>query len=291
VSIPFEYYTPKSHQGFVVQVAQQFQVGGVNFNVAPQDGFEWKDSETFVWQGEELSIFDSRFRHNLGRPDIGFKDKLEVNDPYHTFRTSYPVITSGGGTHNNTEHILYSGQDYLRCRHLAGNLTGVYTSPVFDIGAAEGQNRHLIYLTGQDPSEPDILIVGEGTTWADKFPTPTTWIGGEATTKSWGEIFDLDAAPSVSIRMYYGIGGEATTKSWGEIFDLDAAPSVSIRMYYGTTSPPTSYVDRMEILSAIIPGSVSAVNRYFQIRITITDPNENVFAYIEAFDLKFCTYS
>jgi hypothetical protein len=225
-------------------------------------GFDWRDSEVFEWQGEALSIFDSRFRHNLGRPDIGFKDKLEVNDPYHTFRTSYPVITSGGGTHNNTEHILYSGQDYLKCRHLAGNLTGVYTSPVFDIGAAEGQNRHLIYLTGQDPAEPDILIVGEGTTWVDKFPTPTTWIGGEA-----------------------------TTKSWGEIFDLDAAPSVSIRMYYGTTSPPTSYVDRMEILSAIIPGSVSAVNRYFQIRITITDPNENVFAYIEAFDLKFCTYS
>ena len=224
--------------------------------------FYWKDSEVFEWQGEVLSVFDPRFFHNAGRPFNDSKERLTVQDAYYAYRTSYPAITSGGGNHNNTEHVLYSGQDYLRCRHLAGNLTGVYTSPVFDIGAAEGQNRHLIYLIGQDSAEPDILITGEGTTWADKFPTPTTWNGGDA-----------------------------TTKSWAEIFNLDASPSVSIRMYYGATNPPTNYVDRMEILSAIIPGSAGTVNRYFRIRITITDPNENVFAYVEAFDLKFCTYS
>ncbi len=182
--------------------------------------------------------------------------------PVHTFRVDYPTLTKSGAGHDNTEHISYSGQDYLKCKHLYGNLVGTYTSSVFDIGATEGENRHLIYLVGQDSAEADIVIVGTGTTWDDKFPSPTTWDQGNA-----------------------------STKTWAEIFELDEAPSVEMRLYYGTTSPPTNYVDRIEILSAIIPGSASEVNRYFRVRITITDPNANVYAYVEAFDLKFCTYS
>ena len=108
----------------------------------------------------------------------------------------------------------------------------------------------------------DIAITGTGTTWGDKFPTPTTWAQGDV-----------------------------TILNWAQIFELNDAPSVSMRLYYDTTTPPTTYVDRMEILSAIIPGSGSTKNRYFRIRITITDPSINVYAYVEAFDLKFCTYA
>jgi hypothetical protein len=189
-------------------------------------------------------------------------ETLTVSNTYHLWRVFYPELSTGGGIHDNTQHISYSGQDYLRCRHLHGNLTGVYTSPIFDIGAVEGANRHLVYIVGQDDAEADIVITGTGTTWGDKFPTPTTWLDGGA-----------------------------TTLNWSQLFNLSGAPSVSMRLYYGTTSPPTSYIDRMEILSAIIPGSGSEVNRYFQVRITITDPNTNVYAYVECFDLKLATYS
>lgn len=175
----------------------------------------------------------------------------------HELRSAGPVLSTGGGTHDNTEWMSYSGQDYLKCRHLYGNLTGTYTSPIFDIGA-ESSNRHLIYIIGEDTGETDIVIVGEGTTWDDKMPSPTTWNG-------------------VNI----------STDSWSEIFDLPGAPSVKMRLYYGSSSPPTNYVDRMEILSAIIPAS----NQYFQVRIQITDPSEQVFAYVEAYTLKFTTYS
>jgi hypothetical protein len=60
-----------------------------------------------------------------------------------------------------------------------------------------------------------------------------------------------------------------------------------MRLYYGASDPPTSYVDRLEILSAIIP----ATNRYFKVRITIIDPNPNVWGYVEAFTIKWATYS
>jgi hypothetical protein len=159
--------------------------------------------------------------------------------------------------HDNTEHIVYSGQDYLRCRHLFGNLTGTYTSPTFDIGDTYDNDRHLIYIIGEDPTETDIVIVGEGTTWDDKFPVPTKWSDG-----------NID------------------TKTWSEIFGLPGAPSVRMRLYYGASDPPTSYVDRMEILSAIIPLGY----RYYRVRITITDPNINVYAYVEAYTIKFCIY-
>jgi hypothetical protein len=216
------------------------------------------------FSGYSLTVQPPIHAQLASRPNVATVGayNIVVQDPFHTFRTDYPVLSGGGGTHDNTEHITYSGQDYLKCRHLAGNLTGTYTSPVFDIGDAESQNRHLIYLTGQDDAETDIVITGTGTTWADKFPTPTTWAQGSV-----------------------------DTKTWAQIFELNDAPSVSMRMYYGTTDPPTNYVDRMEILSAIIPGSAATKNRYFRIRITITDPNINVYAYVEAFNLKLCTYS
>jgi hypothetical protein len=74
-----------------------------------------------------------------------------------------------------------------------------------------------------------------------------------------------------------------SSTSWGDIFDVSAAPQVSIRLYYGDSSPPTSYVDNMEILSTIVKA------RYYRVRISITDPTSEIYAYIMHYILEFCT--
>jgi len=73
------------------------------------------------------------------------------------------------------------------------------------------------------------------------------------------------------------------SNSWGDIFDVSAAPQIGIRLYYGETSPPTSYVDKMEILSTIVKA------RYYRVRISITDPTNEIYAYLKNFILEFCT--
>ena len=123
-------------------------------------------------------------------------------------------------------------------------LVGTYTSPIYDRGSSA---RYLIYLLA------DIVVTGTGTTWDDVIPSPDKW-----------SDINIDTRP------------------WVEIFELAAGPSVSIKLKYGETSPPTSEVEKLEILSAIVTG------RYFQVEITITDPSEAVNALVEHFTLKFC---
>jgi len=150
----------------------------------------------------------------------------------------------GIGTHDNTEHYDYSGEDYLTCSHTADVLVGTYTSPVYDLGSSE---RVLAYVLA------DIVVIGAGTTWDDIMPDPDTW-----------EDAGLD------------------TLSWAKAFELTAGPTVRMTLNYGETSPPTSSVSKMEILSAIVTG------RYFQVEIEITDPNLNINCIVENFSLKLC---
>jgi len=65
------------------------------------------------------------------------------------------------GTHDNTEHTTYSGDDYLKCSHGGESLTGTYTSPIFDLLSS---TRFLVYI------EAEIVVTGEGTTWDDVIP-------------------------------------------------------------------------------------------------------------------------
>jgi len=176
---------------------------------------------------------------------------LTVIDTNHGHAVFYPELSTGGGLHYNTEHVIYNAQNYLRCRHLHGELSGVYKSPIFDTGV--GADRYLVYIVGQDTAEPDIVVVGTGTTWDSQVPVPATW-------ESMG----------------------VSTNTWTNIFELDQGPSVTMRLYYGATSPPTNYVDKMEILSTIVTA------RYFQVQITINDPVGEVYAYVEEFYLRFC---
>lgn len=180
---------------------------------------------------------------------------IVVNNACHVFRGFNLALTTGGGIHDNTEHVIYNAHDYLRCKHTGGNLTGTYTSRIFDTGVAA--DRYLIYIVGQDTGEPDIVIIGEGTTWDAQVPIPTTWT-------------DIDAS----------------SNSWTNIFQLGKGPAVQMRVYYGETSPPTNYVDHMEIFSAIVPDA-----RYFRVVITIIDPVAEVYAYVEKYHLRLCQAS
>ena len=122
----------------------------------------------------------------------------------------------GVGTHDNTEHVIYDANDYLKCSHTADVLTGVYLSPIYDLLAS---GRYLAYVL------TEIAVTGAGTAWDDVMPDPDTWA-------------DI------------GI----TTKTWAEIFELPAGPQVRIKLKYGDASPPASEVERQEILSAIVTG-------------------------------------
>jgi hypothetical protein len=150
-----------------------------------------------------------------------------------------------GEDHDNTEQVEYTGDDYLKCSHGGGVLVGTYTSPIYDLGAV---GDYLVYLVA------DIVITGAGTDWDSIAPSPTTWA-------------DISAE----------------TSTWVELMELPTGPQVSMKMYYGDTSPPTSEVERMEVLSTVVSG------RYFQIEITITDPQINVNALVENFALNFAT--
>lgn len=123
---------------------------------------------------------------------------------------------NGVGTHDNTEHLTYASDDYLKCSHTADVLVGTYTSPIYDRGASD---RYMVYALA------DVVITGAGTTWDDQVPGSTTW----------DQI-------------------NASTRRWIDIFELAAAPQVQMALLYGESSPPTNRVERQEILSAVVTG-------------------------------------
>ena len=330
------------------------------------------------------------------RPQLTYLTGLVVQNAMHKHCIINPEPTTGGGVHNNTSWVEYDSDDYLKCRHQHGNLTGTFTSKIYD---KTSEARRLVYL------ESDIVVIGVGTTWDSQLPIvltgsnlltngdfetwsgdePTGWtassadatevsgqsgsgaqittsaaLGGyyqnisvtagkwyrldgyykngsgdefriatydvtnsawidpdsgypeEDAASSWTAFSHLFKAPSgcSSIRLYLmgtsngdiifvdelvikeideinssswdDIG--ISSNSWGDVFDVNQAPQVSMRLYYGGTSPPTSYVDKMEILSSILYA------RYFQVQITITDPTDEIYAYVQNYTLKFFTY-
>lgn len=108
-------------------------------------------------------------------------------------------------------------------------------------------DRRMLYLLN------DITIIGEGNYWRDRAPSPVKWS-------------DLDVA----------------NKRWSDIWNIEEAPQVEEYMYYHPTSnPPTTVQEKLEIITAVCEG------RYYQPRIKITDPGAQVFAYVEAYTLKF----
>lgn len=99
----------------------------------------------------------------------------------------------------------------------------------------------------------DIVFTGAGTTWADVFAVDETW----------------DANIAVGA-------------TWMEIFAVDAAPVVTMKLLHGNATPPVTETKKLEILSCI------ETARYYQLEMSITDPNNVMYALIEEYDLKFC---
>ncbi len=189
-----------------------------------------------------LDIFNATNGQYVNRENFKFAVSLVIKGAVHSTAGNWMWLR--GAHHNNTEMVTYDVENYLKCSHHLGNLTGVYKTEIFDRTASA---RYMVYVLAA------VVVTGVGTAWEDIAPSPQSWEDSGA-----------------------------ITGTWAQMASLSSGPSVSIRLYYGETSPPTSYVDRMEILSAIITG------RYFQVEITITDPSTEINALVENLTIKFC---
>ena len=123
--------------------------------------------------------------------------------------------------------------------------TGRYLSPEYDRSAS---GTYLVYLLA------DTVVTGAAVTWGGIIPSPDTWDDIGITYRTWNEIFALDEAPEVHIKVY-----------WGDIS--------------GTLS---NSAEKLEILSTVVTG------RYYQFEITIRDPSSAVEILVENFTAKYC---
>ena len=174
---------------------------------------------------------------------------------YTSFADDY-LDSTAGQVFYNAEHIEYSLDDYLKCSHdpayadaTAGItfLQGHYISETFDTGVASAS--YYTYV------ETEIAVVGQGGTWEDVFVDSTsgiTWEDINADTRTWQDIFEVNEAPQVTIRIWYK---DELVDDW-------------------------SYVENAQILATVIPG------RYYKVEITILDPAINVNAYVKNYTLK-----
>ena len=85
---------------------------------------------------------------------------------------------NGIGVHDNTEYILYAGDDCLKCSHTAGVLKGKWTSPEYDLGSEKtvrvwGDFRALFVSSAV--TWEGIFPIGASTTWADKIDATMKW--------------------------------------------------------------------------------------------------------------------
>jgi len=153
-----------------------------------------------------------------------------------------PCDYDGIGTHDNTEHTTYDGDDYLKCSHTAGVLTGTYKSPIYDLSSSD---RYMVYCLA------DIVVTGTGTAWDDQIPLVTT--GGDLLTDGafdnwtadelddWSES-NCDAAEEVGGQT--GSGVQVTTSAANGYIYEDVAVTAEkwyvLRGYYKNTAGDTA---------------------------------------------------
>jgi hypothetical protein len=195
-------------------------------------------------------------------------------------------ITTSAAAGNISQSITVSAGVWYR-------LDGYYKNDAgstFGYAVKDATNSFWIRPSGQ--SEDDNTTF---TAFSYLFKAPTgcssitIYLGGQGS----GDVVYVDTISCKSIDQP-GEGDPLTasatwdsidvdTRTWNEIFDTQSAPVVNVRLYYGNADPPTSYVDRMEILSAIVTA------RYYKVVITITDPTNEIYAYYQNYTLKFCS--
>ena len=75
-----------------------------------------------------------------------------------------------------------------------------------------------------------------------------------------------------------------STRNWTDIFTISEAPIVKMFIdYKSLIGDSWSTMNNAEILSSIMTG------RYFRVRVEITDPSDEIHAYVENYTLKLYT--
>jgi hypothetical protein len=166
----------------------------------------------------------------------GWTDYTDFDDDF--------LSSTSGQSFTNVEHISYSGDDHLKCSHTAGVLDGQYISEEFDTGVVA--DIYYVFV------ETEIITVGAGTTWADILSGDPTWAELNLDTRKWKDVFEIEEAPAVTIRI----------------------------MYKAETAHDWSYIEDAQILAGVITA------RYFKVEINIEDPAVNVNAYVKDYSLK-----
>jgi len=139
-----------------------------------------------------------------------------LSDPPNGFSVTHTETDDfSTGFHDNTEAYTYGFDQYLRCTHAGGVLTGTYTGPLIDLGASA---EVLIYILA------DVAVIGQGTDWDSIAPDPVTW-------------------------EQLGLGNR-----WSEVVELPAGPQIRMRINYGETASLGNVAERMEILMATVTG-------------------------------------
>ncbi len=220
----------------------------VRVRAGDNSGYTYDNEFTGLTAGEWNEVF---FVYSEGAGTGGAGAYIAIYDGAGDAGTWYvDAVCLISGTFDNTNPIMYSGTACIKCSHTGGVFVGTYTSSIYDAAALL---RRMWYIVSPDGEEL-ITVIGAGGTWDDVIPIPDTWD-------------DLDI-----------------TRTWVEIFELDAGSDVGITLTSDDGTPPTADVsERMEILSTI------QYSRYQQMTITITDPSDAVHAYVKYYTLKHCT--
>lgn len=102
---------------------------------------------------------------------------------------------NGIGTHDNTEYVFYAGNDHLKCSHTAGELTGTWTSPEYDLGAEKTVRVWGDFIT---------TFVSSTVTWNGIFPGATKWEDKTDANTKWYELTSPDVAAILSAKIKWG---------------------------------------------------------------------------------------
>ena len=156
--------------------------------------------------------------------------------------TSFIFDSTADNYFENTDIIEYNEEDYIGIDTTSTDTTGVFISEIYDTGVTA--DEYYVYV------DNELTVTGAGTAWEDQFPS--TWLNGGATTRRWIQIFELDDAPAVSMKIWYR----------------------------ATSGNEWKYIEKAELVSGVVTA------RYFRVEIEITNPNVETRALISSYELK-----
>jgi len=115
--------------------------------------------------------------------------------PGYSDKNTWSWDYNGIGTHDNTEYVLYSGDDCLKCSHIDGVLTGTWTSPEYDLGSEKTVRVWGDFLT---------VFTSSATSWEGIFPGATTWADKTDSNIRWYELTTPDVAAILNAKIKWG---------------------------------------------------------------------------------------